>query len=57
MVVERLARRCGFGAVSQLIPEQHRRLVTHIRRERVRKDRIRADNAEQVWALRSWSQS
>ncbi len=54
MVVERLARRCGFDAVSKLIPEQHRRLVTHIRKERVRKDRIRAGNAEQVRPLCNW---
>ena len=50
-MVERLARRCGFDAVSKLIPEQHRRLVTHIRKERVRKERIRAGNAEQVKPL------
>lgn len=37
VVVERLARRCGFDAVSAAMPESDSRLLTHIRKEHNRK--------------------
>jgi len=43
--VERLARRCGYDAVAAAIPEAHRKLLTHIRKERVRKDGRRHSEA------------
>ena len=46
MVVERLARRLGYDAVADNIPEEHRKLLTHIRKEKSRK--LREDKAEKV---------
>ncbi|CAG9462050.1 unnamed protein product [Pedinophyceae sp. YPF-701] len=40
-IVERLARRCGFDEVAQAMPESDRKLLTHIRKERDRKERAR----------------
>jgi len=45
VIVERLARRCGYDAVAAAIPEAHRKLLTHIRKERVRKDGRRHSEA------------
>lgn len=49
MVVERLARRLGYEAVAENIPEEHRKLLTHIRKEKTRK--LREDKAEKVASL------
>ena len=38
VIVERLARRCGYDAVATAIPEADRKLLQHIRREHIRKD-------------------
>lgn len=46
MVVERLARRLGYDTVAANIPEEHRKLLTHIRKEKTRK--LRDDKAEKV---------
>lgn len=46
VVVERLARRLGYDAVAENIPEEHRKLLTHIRKEKTRK--LREDKAEKV---------
>ncbi len=46
VVVERLARRLGYDAVADNIPEEHRKLLTHIRKEKTRK--LREDKAEKV---------
>ena len=46
MVVERLARRLGYDVVAANIPEEHRKLLTHIRKEKTRK--LRDDKAEKV---------
>ena len=46
VVVERLARRLGYDAVAAAIPEEHRKLLTHIRKEKTRK--LRDDKAEKV---------
>ena len=48
MVVERLARRLGYDAVAANIPEEHRKLLTHIRKEKSRK--LRDDKADKVRA-------
>lgn len=45
-MVERLARRLGYDAVAANIPEEHRKLLTHIRKEKTRK--VRDDKAEKV---------
>ncbi len=39
MIVERLARRCGFDEVAKYIPESDTRLLTHIRKQHNRKQR------------------
>lgn len=46
VVVERLARRLGYDAVAANIPEEHRKLLTHIRKEKSRK--LRDDKADKV---------
>ena len=43
MIVERLARRCGYDAVAGAMPPGDKRLLIHIRRENLRKQRLRAD--------------
>ena len=49
MIVERLARRCGFEAVERNIPEEHRKLLSHIRKQQIRKSRRRDnDDNDQV---------
>ena len=45
VIVERLARRCGYDAVAAVIPESDRKLLVHIRKERVKKDSHRHDAA------------
>ena len=46
VIVERLARRCGFQAVSQHIPEKDRKLLAHIRKEKQRHERKRQGASE-----------
>lgn len=41
MIVERLTRRFGFEAVAAVMPEQHAKLLTHIRKEKNRQRRQR----------------
>jgi ribosomal RNA-processing protein 12 len=49
VIVERLARRCGYDTVAAAIPEGDRKLLAHIRKERLRKDgRRRGDAASEV---------
>ncbi|BDA46153.1 RRP12-like protein [Coccomyxa sp. Obi] len=43
VIVERLARRCGYDAVAGAMPPGDKRLLIHIRRENLRKQRLRAD--------------
>jgi len=47
-IVERLARRCGYDAVAAAMPAGDKRLLQHIRRETLRKQRLRADVGSQV---------
>lgn len=44
--MERLARRCGFQAVSENIPEKDRKLLAHIRKEKQRHERKRQGASE-----------
>lgn len=41
MIVERLARRFGFDDVAAVMPDQHAKLLTHIRKEKSRQRRQR----------------
>lgn len=41
VILERLARRCGFEALEGAVPEAHRALLTHIRKQHHRKERKR----------------
>ena len=41
MIVERLARRCGYDAVAAAMPAGDVRLLGHIRKEALRKQRLR----------------
>lgn len=53
VVVERLARRLGYDEVAAAIPEEHRKLLTHIRKQKTRK--IKLDKAEQACcSLHPW---
>ncbi len=45
MIVERLARRCGFDAVAAALPPGDHKLLSHIRKEALRKQRTRAASA------------
>ena len=45
MIVERLARRCGYDAVAGAMPAGDKRLLIHIRRENLRKQRLRSSEA------------
>ena len=46
VVVERLARRLGYDEVAAAIPEEHRKLLTHIRKQKTKK--LKLDKAEQA---------
>ena len=45
LIVEKLARRCGFDAVEAAMPEGDTKLLTHIRKERAHKAAKRAGAA------------
>lgn len=45
MILERLVRRVGHDAVAEHMPEAHRKLLTHIRKEQLRKHRTRESEA------------
>lgn len=48
MIIERLARRCGYEALEPHIPEAHRKLLTHIRKQNTRKERRKSEAGSQV---------
>ena len=48
MIVERLARRCGYDDVAAAMPAGDKRLLQHIRREVLRKQRLRAGSGSQA---------
>jgi ribosomal RNA-processing protein 12 len=50
VIMERLARRCGFEALEASVPESHRPLLTHIRKEAARRERKgREGQSEMDW--------
>ena len=49
IILERLARRCGFEALETAVPESHRALLTHIRKQQGRKERKRGAGSEMDW--------
>lgn len=46
VVIERLARRLGYDEVAAAIPEEHSKLLTHIRKQKTRK--VKLDKAQQA---------
>lgn len=46
VLVERMVRKCGYDAVQQAIPENHARLLVHIRKEKARDERKRQARSE-----------
>lgn len=48
VIVEMLVRRCGLQAVSAVIPEQHAKLLTHIRKMKERKEKREGDENKSV---------
>jgi ribosomal RNA-processing protein 12 len=51
VILERIARRCGFEALEAAVPEAHRALLTHIRKQHHRKERKKNNNgaSEMDW--------
>lgn len=45
LIVEKLARRCGFDAVEAAMPESDTKLLTHIRKERTHRAAKKAADA------------
>ncbi|MCO5571961.1 hypothetical protein L7F22_025712 [Adiantum nelumboides] len=48
VIFEMLVRRCGLQAVSAVTPEQHAKLLTHIRKMRDRKEKKEGDDSKSV---------
>ena len=48
MIVERLARRCGYDAVAAAMPEGDRKLLSHIQKEQLRKKRTQSRAGSEV---------
>jgi len=55
VILERLAKKVGFEALSRHIPESHRSLLTHIRKEIKRKDRSKSARSEMDWDDQSFA--
>ena len=54
VILERLAKKVGFEALERHIPESHKSLLTHIRKETKRKDRSKSRRSEMDWDGRSF---
>ena len=48
VIVERLARRCGYDAVAAAMPEGDRKLLLHIQKEQLRKKRTQSRAGAEV---------
>ena len=48
VIVERLARRCGYDAVAAAMPAGDRRLLSHIQKEMLRKKRTQTKPGSEV---------
>jgi ribosomal RNA-processing protein 12 len=55
VILERLAKKVGFEALERYIPESHRPLLTHIRKETKRKDRLKSARSEMDWDGQSFA--
>lgn len=55
VILERLAKKVGFEALERHIPESHRSLLTHIRKEMKRKDRSKGARSEMDWDDQSFA--
>ena len=44
MILERLARRLDYDLIASHIPEGDRKLIVHIRKEQLRKHRLKAQS-------------
>jgi len=53
VIVERLARRCGYDAVAEAMPKSDTRLLAHIRKEKARKQRLKDEAREDAMSLGS----
>jgi ribosomal RNA-processing protein 12 len=52
VILEKLARRCGFEALEAAVPPTHRALLTHIRKQHNRKERKKGDATPRMeWDL------
>lgn len=49
VILERLAKKVGFELLEANMPEAHKSLLTHIRKQLQRKDRIRTGQSEMDW--------
>ena len=56
IIVERLAKKCGFAEVDKHIPEAHKKLLTHIRKQTNRKERRKSEAGSQVCSGADWEQ-
>ena len=48
VIVERLARRCGYDAVAAAMPQGDKRLLSHIQKEMLRKKRTQSRAGSEV---------
>lgn len=49
VILEKLARKVGFDVLQKSIPESHKSLLSHIRKQMNRKDRFRDSQSEVEW--------
>lgn len=49
VILEKLARKVGFDVLEKSIPESHKALLSHIRKQMNRKDRFRDSQSEIEW--------
>ena len=57
VILERLAKKVGFEILQQNIPESHKSLLTHIRKQMGRKDRTKAAKSEMDWDGQSFAET
>lgn len=57
VILERLAKKVGFEVIEICMPESHRSLIAHIRKQMKRKDRSKYANSEVNWDEQSFATS
>lgn len=55
VILERLAKKVGFEPLAKCIPESHKSLLTHIRKQMSRKDRLKSAQSEMDWDGQSFA--